>query len=204
MVSTRAVEPTSKEMLMTLLEGYSCFGSVAGASKASTRPVLEECPGVVYVTIKELHQYVDRLRSMGPTSTVVADPLEVHHEAVWRFLCPIGSPVSARGCSAGGIFSLEKRGTCLLYNRYLLFNPIIETKSDYFHRQLAYQNLVAPNRDQRFVFVKALGETQDNAYAFKRTTKEIMTTLLEDVDCFLAVAGAGGRYGCSYTKLTFN
>ncbi|KAH8020100.1 hypothetical protein HPB51_024487 [Rhipicephalus microplus] len=186
-------------MLLTLLEGFSCFETVAGASKASTRRVLEERSGVVCVTMNERHQGVDRFRSMGQTCTVVADPFEVHHEGVRHSLCPIGSPVSARGCSGGGIFSLERHGTCtgyvvrLLYNRYFLFNPIIETESDYIHGQLAYRNLVVPNRDQSVVFVKALDETQGNAYAFKRTTKEIMTTLLEDVDCFEVVAGAGRR-----------
>ncbi|KAH8018510.1 hypothetical protein HPB51_008209 [Rhipicephalus microplus] len=197
--STRAIKPTPKEMLITLLEGFSCFGTVAGASDASTRPVLEERPGVVCVMMKELHQCVNRFRSMGQTCTVVADPFEVHQEKVLRLLCPIAPPISARGCSAGSIFSLKRHGTCtgfvvrLLYNWYLLFIPKSETESDYFHGQLAYRNLVAPKRDQSFVFFEALGETEGNAYAFKRTTKKILTTLLEDFDCFEVVADAGRR-----------
>ncbi|KAL3214311.1 hypothetical protein MRX96_007112 [Rhipicephalus microplus] len=81
-----------------------------------------------------------------------------------RRFCACSAPLrhrSLRGAvQLGGIFSLERHGTCtgfvvrLLYNRYLLFIPKSETESDYFHGQLAYRNLVAPNRDQSFVFVK--------------------------------------------------
>ncbi|KAL3244027.1 hypothetical protein MRX96_019602 [Rhipicephalus microplus] len=39
--SARAVERTTKEMLF---EGFSVFGAAGGASKASTRPVLEQRP----------------------------------------------------------------------------------------------------------------------------------------------------------------
>ncbi|KAL3244046.1 hypothetical protein MRX96_019615 [Rhipicephalus microplus] len=54
--NARAVERTTIE---TLFEGFSVFGAVGGANKASTRPVLEERPGVVGITMKELHQRVD-------------------------------------------------------------------------------------------------------------------------------------------------
>ncbi|XP_075737403.1 uncharacterized protein LOC142776976 [Rhipicephalus microplus] len=177
--SAPAIERTAKEMLMTIQEGFSCFHTAAGASKASIRPVLEERPGVVCVTMKTLNQCFERLQTMGPPCTTVADPFEVHYEGVWHSHCPIGSPDFARGVSTEGIFSLERHGACtgyvvlLMYNRCLLFNAKPETESDYFYGQ--------PTHDQSFAFVKILDETEGNAYAFKRTSKDILTTLLEDI-----------------------
>ncbi|KAL3244787.1 hypothetical protein MRX96_018590 [Rhipicephalus microplus] len=97
--SARAVKRTTKE---TLFEGFSVFGAAGGASKASTRPVLKKRPGVVGVTMKELHQRVDRYRSVGLVCTVVADYLEVHHGVIRRLLFSNGSSVFARDSSAGG------------------------------------------------------------------------------------------------------
>ncbi|KAL3244024.1 hypothetical protein MRX96_019599 [Rhipicephalus microplus] len=178
----RAVERTSKK---TLFECFSIFGAVAGAIKAPSMPVLEERPGVVCVTMKELHQRVDRYRSMGLICTVVANYLEVHHGVVRRLLSSIGSPVFARDCSAGGTFSLNSHGTCtgnvvrLLDNWCFLFNPMDKTEYGHFHRNLFFRSLVASKQDQKFVFVKALVEIKGDAYAIERATKEILTTLLE-------------------------
>ncbi|KAL3193441.1 hypothetical protein MRX96_016803 [Rhipicephalus microplus] len=66
--NARTVKRTTLE---TLFEGFSVFGAAGGASKASTRPVLEERSGAVGVTMKELHQRVDRYRSVGLICMVV-------------------------------------------------------------------------------------------------------------------------------------
>ncbi|KAL3244793.1 hypothetical protein MRX96_018595 [Rhipicephalus microplus] len=71
-------------------------------SKPPSMPVLEERPGVVCVMVKELHQWVDRLPSMGQTCAVSADYLEVHHGLVRRLLSFIGSAVFAVNISARG------------------------------------------------------------------------------------------------------
>ncbi|KAL1425680.1 hypothetical protein MTO96_018859 [Rhipicephalus appendiculatus] len=88
--NARAVEHATKEMPTTLLEGCGFFGAAAGASKAFTMPVSEERHGAFSLTMKELHQRVDRLRSMSQTCTDVADILEGHNEVVRRLLCPSG------------------------------------------------------------------------------------------------------------------
>ncbi|KAL3244788.1 hypothetical protein MRX96_018591 [Rhipicephalus microplus] len=132
--NARAVERTTIE---TLFEGFSVFGAAGGASKASTRPVLEEHSGAVGVTMKDLHQRVD-----------------------------------SHGTCTGNVVRL-------LDNWCLLFNPMDKTEYGHFHRNLFFRSLVASKRNQNFVFVKALVEFKGNAYAIKRTAKEILTTLLE-------------------------
>ncbi|KAL3207124.1 hypothetical protein MRX96_010442 [Rhipicephalus microplus] len=72
-----AIEGTTMEMLTTLLGGFYSSGAAGGAIKAPAMPVLQERPGVVCVMMKELHQWVARLPSMGQACTVVADYLEV-------------------------------------------------------------------------------------------------------------------------------
>ncbi|KAH8019142.1 hypothetical protein HPB51_016880 [Rhipicephalus microplus] len=179
--NARAVERTTKE---TLFEGFSVFGAAGGACKASTRPVFKERPGAVSVTMKELHQRVDRYRSVGLVCTVVADYLEVLHGVIRRLLSSIGLSVFARDSSAGGVFSLNSHGTCggnvvrLLDNVCLLFNPMDKTEYCYLHRQLFFRSLVASKEDQNFMFVKALDEIKGNAYTIECTTKEMLTTLL--------------------------
>ncbi|KAL3244791.1 hypothetical protein MRX96_018593 [Rhipicephalus microplus] len=85
----------------------------------------------------------------------------------------------------GGIFGLNSHGTCtgnvvcLLDNWCLLFNPMDKTEYGHLHRNIFFRSLVASKRNQNFVFVKALVELKGNAYAIERTTKEILTTLLE-------------------------
>ncbi|KAL3186592.1 hypothetical protein MRX96_027404 [Rhipicephalus microplus] len=131
-------------MKETPFEGLSVFGAAGRAGKTSTRPVLEERPGAVGVMMKELHQRVDRYRSVGLICMVVADYLEVHHGVIRRLLSSIGSSVFARDSSAGGIFSLKSHGTCtdnvvrLLDNWCLQFNPMNKTKYGHFHRQLFF------------------------------------------------------------------
>ncbi|KAL3207120.1 hypothetical protein MRX96_010438 [Rhipicephalus microplus] len=71
-------------------------------SKPPTLPVLEERPGVVCVTMKELHQRVDRFQFMGHTCAVVADYLEVHHGVVRRLISSIGSAVFAMNVLTAG------------------------------------------------------------------------------------------------------
>ncbi|KAH8026851.1 hypothetical protein HPB51_026186 [Rhipicephalus microplus] len=97
--NARAVERTTKK---TLFECLSIFRAAAGAIKAPSMPALEEWPGVVCVMVKELHQWVDRLPSMGQTCAVSADYLEVHHGLVRRLLSSIGSAVFAGYVSAWG------------------------------------------------------------------------------------------------------
>ncbi|KAL3186595.1 hypothetical protein MRX96_027406 [Rhipicephalus microplus] len=180
--NARAVECTTKK---TLFECFSIFGAAAGAIKAPSMPVLEERPEVVCVTMKELHQRVDRYRSMGLICTVVADYLEVHHGVVRRLLSSIGLPVFARDGSPGGIFSLNSHGTYigkvvrLLDNWFLLFDSMDKTEYGHFHRQLFSRSLVVPKQDQNFMFLKALDKVKGNAYAIERTTKEMLTTLLQ-------------------------
>ncbi|KAH8020033.1 hypothetical protein HPB51_023916 [Rhipicephalus microplus] len=179
--SARAVERTTKE---TLFEGFSVFGAAGGASRASTRPVLEERPGVVGVTMKVLHQRVDRYRSVGLVCTVVADYLDVHHGVIRRLLSSNGSSVFARDSSAGGIFGLNSHGRCtgkavrLLDNWCLLFNPMEKTEYDHFHRNLFFRSLVASKQDQNFMFVKGFDKIKGDAYTIERSTKEILTALL--------------------------
>ncbi|KAL3186574.1 hypothetical protein MRX96_027387 [Rhipicephalus microplus] len=97
--NARAVEHATKK---TLFEGFSIFGRAGGSRKVSTMPVLEEHPEAVGVTMKELHQRVNRYRSMGHTCVVVADYLEVHHGVVRRLISSIGSAVFVMNVSAGG------------------------------------------------------------------------------------------------------
>ncbi|KAH8019143.1 hypothetical protein HPB51_016881 [Rhipicephalus microplus] len=190
--NARTVERTTKE---TLFEGFSVFGAAGGASKASTRPVFEERPGAVGVTMKKLHQRVDRYRSVGLICAVVADYLEVLHGLIRRLLSSIGLSVFARDSSAEGVFSLNSHGTFtgnvvrLLDNWCLLFNPMDKTEYCYFLRQLFFRSLVASKQDHNFMFVKALDEIKGNAYAIERTTKEILTTLLNG---FYFSGAAGG------------
>ncbi|KAH8019994.1 hypothetical protein HPB51_023869 [Rhipicephalus microplus] len=190
--NARAVERTTKE---TLFEGFSVFGAAGGASKASTMPFFDERPGAVGLTMKALHQRVYRYRSVGLICTVVADYFEVFHGVILRLLSSIGSSVFARDSSAGGIFSLNSHGTCtgnvvrLLDNWCLLFDHTDKTKYGHFHRQLFFRSLVASKQDQNFVFVKAHDEIKGNAYAIKRTTKEMLTTLLGG---FYSSGAAGG------------
>ncbi|KAH8018703.1 hypothetical protein HPB51_010535 [Rhipicephalus microplus] len=187
--NARAIERTTKE---TLFEGFNSFGAAGGAGKASTRPVFEECPGAVGVTMKELHQRADRYRSMDHNCMVVADYLEVHHGVVGCLLSSIGSAVFARNVSAGGLFSSERHMTCIGYGVRFVGNrcTMPETESDYFYGQLGYRSLKA-NRDQSFVIVKTLQETKGNAYVFKRTMKDMLTTLFEGFGCFGVAADAG-------------
>ncbi|KAL3207121.1 hypothetical protein MRX96_010439 [Rhipicephalus microplus] len=110
--NARAVERTTKE---TLFESFSVFWAAGGASKASTRPVFEERSGAVGVTMKELHQRVDRYRSVGLICTAVADYLEVLHGVIRRLLSSLGSSVFAGNVSAGGLFSPERHMTCIGY-----------------------------------------------------------------------------------------
>ncbi|KAL3185298.1 hypothetical protein MRX96_031155 [Rhipicephalus microplus] len=63
--NARNVEHTTKEMLTMLCESFRYFGTAASASKAYTMPVLEEHPGAISLTIKELHERVDKLRSIS-------------------------------------------------------------------------------------------------------------------------------------------
>ncbi|KAH8018683.1 hypothetical protein HPB51_010510 [Rhipicephalus microplus] len=179
--SARAVERTTIE---TLFEGFSVFGAAGGANKASTRPVLEERPGVVGITMKELHQRVDRYRSVCLVCTVVADYFEVHHGVIRRLLSSIGSSVFARDSSAGGISHLKSHATCtgnvvrLLDNWCLLFNLMDKTEYGHFLRQLFFRSLVASKQDQNFMFVKGFDEIKGDAYTIERTTKEILTALI--------------------------
>ncbi|KAL3207119.1 hypothetical protein MRX96_010437 [Rhipicephalus microplus] len=190
--NARAVERTTKE---TLFEGFSVFGAAGVASKASTMPVFDERPGAVGLTMKALHQRVYRYRSVGLICTVVADNFEVFHGVILRLHSSIGSSVFARDSSAGGIFSLNSHGTCtgnvvrLLDNWCLLFDHMDKTEYGHFHRQLFFRSLVASKQDQNFVFVKARDEIKGNAYAVKRTTKEMFTTLLGG---FYSSGAAGG------------
>ncbi|KAH8018229.1 hypothetical protein HPB51_000473 [Rhipicephalus microplus] len=190
--NAHAVERTTKK---TLFEGLNVFGAAGRAGKTSTRPVLEERPGAVGVTMKELHQRVDRYRSVGLICTVVGDYLKVHQWVVGRLLSSVGSAVFARDSSAGGIFSLSSDETCtgnvvrLLNNLCLLFHPMNKTEYGHFHRQLFFRTLVASKQNQNFMFVKALDEIKGNAYAIERTTKERLTTLL-GVFSFSAAAGS--------------
>ncbi|KAL3193442.1 hypothetical protein MRX96_016804 [Rhipicephalus microplus] len=102
-----------------------------------------------------------------------------------RLLFSNGSSVFAKDSSAGGIFGLNSHGTCtgnvvrLVGNWCLLFNPMDKTEYGHFHQNLFFRSLVASKQNQNFVFVKALVEIKGNAYAIERTTKQILTTLLE-------------------------
>ncbi|KAL3226007.1 hypothetical protein MRX96_025226 [Rhipicephalus microplus] len=64
-----------------------------------------------------------------------------------------------------------------------------KTEYCYFLRQLFFRSLVASKQDQNFMFVKALDEIKGNAYAIERTTKEMLTTLLNG---FYFSGAAGG------------
>ncbi|KAL3244048.1 hypothetical protein MRX96_019617 [Rhipicephalus microplus] len=97
--NARAVERTTIEILF---EGFSVFWEAGGAIKAPSMPVLEERPGVVCVMVKELHQWVDRLPSMGQTCAVSADYLEVHQGLVRRLISSTELVVFAMNVSAGG------------------------------------------------------------------------------------------------------
>ncbi|KAL1439366.1 hypothetical protein MTO96_010379 [Rhipicephalus appendiculatus] len=158
--NAHTAERTTKEMLTTLLESCGCFGEADGVSKASTAPVLEDGPGAVSLTIKELHQHVETPRSVRQTCTAVADYLEAHNKVARRLLSPNGSPVLVNDGAAEGIFSLERNGTYSgnvvrhVEDRCLFLHPKAETESDHFHGQLAYRSLVTPNRDESFMFVK--------------------------------------------------
>lgn len=153
---------TTKKMLTTLLEGCGCFGASSCASKSSTMTVLDEHHVVGSYATKQLHQRVDKPRSMDQTSTVTTNYPEVPYEVVRCLLCCYESPVLANYAAPEGTFSLEWHGTCggsvfsLLDDRYLLFHPMNATDSDHFQRHISYRILVPPNLDQSFVFVKAL------------------------------------------------
>ncbi|KAL3207123.1 hypothetical protein MRX96_010441 [Rhipicephalus microplus] len=58
-----------------------------------------------------------------------------------------------------------------------------ETESNYFYGLLGYRSLKA-NRVRSFVIVKTIQETKGKAYAFKRTIKEMLTTLFEGFSDF--------------------
>ncbi|KAL3226011.1 hypothetical protein MRX96_025230 [Rhipicephalus microplus] len=139
------IECTTKEMLTTLLGGFYFSGAAGGADQSTTMPVLKDRPGVVCVTMRELHQRVDRYRSMHLNCTVVADYLELHHGVVRRLLFSIGSAVFARNVSAGGLFSPEWQLTCIGCGVRFADNQCTtpETKSDYFYGQLGYRSLKA-------------------------------------------------------------
>lgn len=51
-----------------------------------------------------------------------------------------------------------------------------------------------------FMFVQALDETQGNTHAFTRTTKDMLTALLEVCGYLGAASGAGGTETLSYTE----
>ncbi|KAL3186575.1 hypothetical protein MRX96_027388 [Rhipicephalus microplus] len=190
--NAHAVERTTKK---TLFEGLNVFGAAGRAGKTSTRPVLEERPGAVGVTMKELHQRVDRYRSVGLICTVVGDYLKVHQWVVGRLLSSVGSAVFARDSSAGGHLQPEQRRNMHRQRcspPQQLVPPVPPHEQDRV-RPLPptafFRTLVASKQNQNFMFVKALDEIKGNAYAIERTTKERLTTLL-GVFSFSAAAGS--------------
>ncbi|KAL3244786.1 hypothetical protein MRX96_018589 [Rhipicephalus microplus] len=101
----------------------------------------------------------------------------------------------------GGLFSPERHMTCIGYGVRFVDNrcAMPATESDCFYGQLGFRSLKA-NRNQSFMIIKTLQETKVNAYAFKSTMKEMLTTLFEGFGCFGVAAEAGRRSGESLSR----
>ncbi|XP_077493914.1 uncharacterized protein LOC144104654 [Amblyomma americanum] len=99
-------EHTTKEMVVTLLDGCNCsvfaYGAT-GAGKTFTMLGTEHCPGVVSLTVSHLYECVDKLRSEGQSCEVAVAYLEVYNEVVRDLLCPGGPPLIVRDDPAKGI-----------------------------------------------------------------------------------------------------
>ncbi|KAL1417753.1 hypothetical protein MTO96_026526 [Rhipicephalus appendiculatus] len=85
-------------------------------------------------------------------------------------------------------------------DRCLVFDPKAEAEPFYFQGQRACGGLVKPNKDQTFMFDQVFDENKDNEYVFERTTKEMLTTLLEGCNCSVFAYGATGA-GKTFTML---
>ncbi|XP_050050573.1 kinesin-like protein KIF18A [Dermacentor andersoni] len=84
-----ALESTTKDMLMILIEGCDCsvYTRISTVtSKTFAMLGSEECPGVVSFIASELYQCVDKLRSEGQTCDVAVAYLEVYNKFVGDLL----------------------------------------------------------------------------------------------------------------------
>ncbi|KAH7981187.1 hypothetical protein HPB49_022245 [Dermacentor silvarum] len=193
-------EHTTKDMPTKLFKGCSCFGAAAAGGKTYTMQGLEDHPGVVSLTFRQLyHQRVDRLRSTGPTCKVAVVYFEVCK--VCNALCPANGPsLLVLDDPAEGISNLcgHEMDTVsvvrLVDDRGLGFDPKAEAEPFYIQGQQAHGGLVKPNKDQSFMFAQVLDETKGVAHVFEHTTKDMLTKLFKGCSCFGAAAAGGKTY----------
>ncbi|KAL3244488.1 hypothetical protein MRX96_002251 [Rhipicephalus microplus] len=81
---------------------------------------------------------------------------------------------------------------CVGDDRCLVLNPKVEAESVNFRGQQACAGFVKPHKDYTFMFEKVFSEDKDTKDVFERTTKEMLTTLLDGYNSSVFVYGATG------------
>ncbi|KAL3244489.1 hypothetical protein MRX96_002252 [Rhipicephalus microplus] len=95
---------------------------------------------------------------------------------------------------------VQHRLRCVGDDRCLVLNPKAVAESVNFRGQQACAGVVKPHKDYTFMFDKVFGEDKNSKYNFERTTKEMLTTLLDGYYCSVFAYGATGT-GKTFTML---
>ncbi|KAH7932612.1 hypothetical protein HPB51_029200 [Rhipicephalus microplus] len=78
---------------------------------------------------------------------------------------------------------VQHRLRCVGDDRCLGLNPKAVAESVNFRGQQACAGVVKPHKDYTFMFDKVFGEDKNSKYNCERTTKEMLTTLLDGYYC---------------------
>nr|XP_037270623.1 kinesin-like protein KIF18B [Rhipicephalus microplus] len=95
---------------------------------------------------------------------------------------------------------VQHRLRCVGDDRCLGLNPKAVAESVNFRGQQACAGVVKPHKDYTFMFDKVFGEDKNSKYNCERTTKEMLTTLLDGYYCSVFAYGATGT-GKTFTML---
>ncbi|KAH7932611.1 hypothetical protein HPB51_029199 [Rhipicephalus microplus] len=96
--------------------------------------------------------------------------------------------------------TVQHRLRCVGDDRCLGLNPKAVAESVNFRGQQACAGVVKPHKDYTFMFDKVFGEDKNSKYNCERTTKEMLTTLLDGYYCSVFAYGATGT-GKTFTML---